>query len=50
MTLSALLLFASVYLVAVASPGPGMAAVVARGLGQGMAAAPAFVAGSWWGI
>jgi threonine/homoserine/homoserine lactone efflux protein len=45
MTLSALLLFASVYLVAVASPGPGMAAVVARGLGQGTAAAPAFVAG-----
>jgi threonine/homoserine/homoserine lactone efflux protein len=45
MTLSALLLFASVYLVAVASPGPGLAAVIARGLGQGTAAAPAFVAG-----
>jgi threonine/homoserine/homoserine lactone efflux protein len=45
MTLSALLLFASVYFVAVASPGPGIAAVIARGLGQGMAAAPAFVAG-----
>lgn len=41
----ALLVFAGVYFVAVASPGPGIAAVVARGLGQGMAAAPAFVAG-----
>jgi threonine/homoserine/homoserine lactone efflux protein len=56
MTLSALLLFASVYFVAVASPGPGIAAVVARGLGQGMAAAPAFIAGFvlgdliWFGI
>jgi threonine/homoserine/homoserine lactone efflux protein len=45
MTLASLLLFASVYFVAVASPGPGMAAVIARGLGRGMAAAPAFVAG-----
>jgi threonine/homoserine/homoserine lactone efflux protein len=45
MTLASLLLFASVYFVAVASPGPGIAAVIARGLGQGMAAAPAFIAG-----
>jgi threonine/homoserine/homoserine lactone efflux protein len=45
MTITSLFLFASVYFVAVASPGPGMAAVVARGLGQGMKAAPAFVAG-----
>ncbi len=45
MDLYALLLFAGVYFVAVSSPGPGLAAVVARGLGQGMAAAPAFVAG-----
>jgi threonine/homoserine/homoserine lactone efflux protein len=45
MTIISLLLFASVYFVAVASPGPGIAAVVARGLGQGMKAAPAFVAG-----
>ncbi len=45
MTLASLLLFASVYLVAVASPGPGIAAIIARGLGQGMAAAPAFIAG-----
>lgn len=41
----ALLLFAGVYFVAVSSPGPGIAAIVARGLGQGMTAAPAFVAG-----
>lgn len=45
MDLSALALFAAVYFVAVASPGPGMAAIVARGLGQGLAAAPAFIAG-----
>lgn len=45
MDLAPLLLFAGVYFVAVASPGPGLAAVVARGLGQGLAAAPAFVAG-----
>ncbi len=45
MDIAGLILFASVYFVAVASPGPGMAAVVARGLGQGMQAAPAFVAG-----
>lgn len=45
MDVAALLLFAGVYFAAVASPGPGLAAVVARGLGQGMAAAPAFVAG-----
>jgi threonine/homoserine/homoserine lactone efflux protein len=45
MDIASLLLFAGVYFVAIASPGPGVAAVVARGLGQGMAAAPAFVAG-----
>jgi threonine/homoserine/homoserine lactone efflux protein len=45
MTLGPLLLFASVYFVAVASPGPGLAAVIARGLGQGLKAGPAFVAG-----
>lgn len=45
MDIAALLLFAGVYFVAVASPGPGLAAVVARGLGQGTAAAPAFIAG-----
>jgi threonine/homoserine/homoserine lactone efflux protein len=40
-----LLAFAVVYLVAVSTPGPGLAAVVARGLGHGLAAGPAFVAG-----
>jgi len=45
MDLAPLLLFAGVYFAAVASPGPGLAAVVARGLGQGLAAGPAFVAG-----
>jgi threonine/homoserine/homoserine lactone efflux protein len=45
MDITGLLLFASVYFVAVASPGPGIAAVVARGLGQGLQAAPAFIAG-----
>jgi threonine/homoserine/homoserine lactone efflux protein len=45
MEISSLLLFAGVYFVAVSSPGPGIAAIVARGLGQGMAAGPAFVAG-----
>jgi len=45
MDVTALLLFAGVYFAAVASPGPGLAAVVARGLGQGLVAAPAFVAG-----
>jgi threonine/homoserine/homoserine lactone efflux protein len=45
MTLTALLLFASVYFVAVASPGPGMAAVIARGLGRGRTAGGAFIAG-----
>ena len=45
MTLSSLLLFAGIYFVAVASPGPGVAAVIARGLAQGTKAAPAFIAG-----
>lgn len=45
MDLAPLLLFAGVYFAAVASPGPGLAAVVARGLGQGLVAGPAFVAG-----
>ena len=45
MDIGGLLVFAGVYLVAVASPGPGLAAVVARGLGQGRASAPAFIAG-----
>jgi threonine/homoserine/homoserine lactone efflux protein len=45
MDFTGLLLFATVYLVAVASPGPGMALVVARGLSVGTRSAPAFIAG-----
>jgi threonine/homoserine/homoserine lactone efflux protein len=45
MTLTGLLLFASIYFVAVASPGPGLAAVVARGLAQGTRGAVPFIAG-----
>lgn len=45
MTIPTLLIFGAVYFLAVASPGPGLAAVVARGLGQGLAAGPAFIAG-----
>jgi threonine/homoserine/homoserine lactone efflux protein len=41
----ALLIFAGVYLAAVASPGPGIAALVARVMARGLAGAPAFIAG-----
>ncbi len=41
----ALALFAGVYFAAVASPGPGIAAVVARVMARGLAGAPAFVLG-----
>lgn len=37
--------FVAVYFVAVATPGPGIAAVIARGLARGSAGAPAFIAG-----
>jgi threonine/homoserine/homoserine lactone efflux protein len=40
-----LLIFAGVYAMAVASPGPGVAAIIARGLGRGLVGAPAFIAG-----
>jgi threonine/homoserine/homoserine lactone efflux protein len=40
-----LLSFCIAYLLAVASPGPGVAAVLARSLGHGMRGAPAFIAG-----
>jgi threonine/homoserine/homoserine lactone efflux protein len=40
-----LLIFSLVYALAVASPGPGVAAVLARSLGRGLAGAPAFIAG-----
>jgi len=45
MPLSSLVLFASVYLVAVASPGPGIAALVARVLARGTAGIVGFAAG-----
>lgn len=45
MSLTGLLLFASVYAMAVATPGPGIAAVVARVLARGSAGAPAFILG-----
>lgn len=45
MSLSALLIFALVYALAVAVPGPGIAAVIARALGHGVKGAPAFIAG-----
>ena len=45
MSLYGLLIFSAVYLLAVASPGPGVAAVVARSLARGTTGAPAFIAG-----
>jgi threonine/homoserine/homoserine lactone efflux protein len=37
--------FCAVYFLAVATPGPGVAAVIAQGLARGSAGAPAFIAG-----
>jgi threonine/homoserine/homoserine lactone efflux protein len=45
MSLYGLSVFAVVYMLAVASPGPGVAAIVARVLGRGTRGAPAFIAG-----
>jgi threonine/homoserine/homoserine lactone efflux protein len=45
MTFSGLALFAAVYTLAVASPGPGVTALVARVLARGRAGLPAFIAG-----
>jgi len=45
MSLSGLLVFSVIYLLAVATPGPGVAAVIARSLAQGTRGAPAFIAG-----
>jgi threonine/homoserine/homoserine lactone efflux protein len=45
MTLAGLLVFAAAYALAVASPGPGIAAVVGQVLGRGIWAAPALIAG-----
>jgi threonine/homoserine/homoserine lactone efflux protein len=45
LSFSSLLLFVGVYLAATASPGPGIAALVARVLGQGLGGIAPFVAG-----
>ena len=45
MTLYGLAVFMLVYAIAVATPGPGVAAIIARSLGHGMRGAPAFIAG-----
>jgi threonine/homoserine/homoserine lactone efflux protein len=45
MTLSSLIIFAAVYFAAVATPGPGVAALVARVLGQGLRGVGPFIAG-----
>jgi threonine/homoserine/homoserine lactone efflux protein len=44
-TLTSLILFAAVYFAAVASPGPGVAALIARVLGRGLAGVVPFIAG-----
>jgi len=44
-TLTSLVLFAAVYFAAVATPGPGVAALIARVLGQGLAGVAPFIAG-----
>jgi threonine/homoserine/homoserine lactone efflux protein len=45
MSPSGLLVFAGIYAVAVASPGPGVALIVARALGRGLRGLPWFIAG-----
>ena len=45
MTLTSLVLFAAVYFAAVATPGPGVAALIARVLGHGLAGLAPFIAG-----
>jgi threonine/homoserine/homoserine lactone efflux protein len=49
MTISSLVLFAAVYFAAVATPGPGVAALVARVLGQGLKGVAPFIAGYFVG-
>lgn len=44
-SLYGLLIFSSVYLLAVATPGPGVAAIIARSLARGTQGAVAFIAG-----
>lgn len=45
MSFYGLLIFASIYLLAVATPGPGVAAIIARSLARGTQGATAFIAG-----
>ena len=45
MSVYGLLTFCAVYALAVATPGPGIAAIIARSLAHGFKGAPAFVAG-----
>ena len=45
MTLTSLIIFAAVYFVAVATPGPGVAPLIARVLGQGLEGVAPFIAG-----
>jgi threonine/homoserine/homoserine lactone efflux protein len=45
MTLTALAIYAAVYFAAVATPGPGVAALVARVLGRGLAGVAPFILG-----
>jgi threonine/homoserine/homoserine lactone efflux protein len=45
MSIAGLLLFCAAYAVATASPGPGIAAILARVLGRGLRGVPAFIAG-----
>ena len=45
MTLSTYLIFTITYFLAVITPGPGLAAIVARALGRGLHGMPFFVAG-----
>src|SRR6188768_1011074 len=45
MSIYGLLTFCAVYALAIATPGPGIAAVIARSLAHGFKGAPAFVAG-----
>ena len=49
MTLNSLILFAAVYFAAVATPGPGVAALIARVLGQGLKGVAPFIAGYFVG-
>jgi len=45
MNLTGMLTFCAVYALAVATPGPGIAAIIARSLAHGFKGAPAFIAG-----